>query len=910
MVLKRNMLSVALMSATMLLVGTANAQEATDAEKAAAKKAADAETIDKVTVKGIRRGIEDAIDTKQSATGIVESVSAEDIGKLPDSSIAESIARLPGLTAQRERGRATQINIRGFAGDFAGTTLNGREQVSLGDNRGVEFDQYPSELLSAVTVYKTPDASLVGQGLSGTVDLQTVKPLSFGERVVALNYRYDQKKVAGQTENGGRYSFSYIDQFMDNTLGVAIGFAHMDSPEPGFQNEAWGYADGPSSTKVFGGGKVYQFDNNFQRDGLMATVQFKPTEFYETSLDLFYSEFKKTEIKTGMEFGTAWGQGVLQPGYVVNGNGTITDSTWTNVKPVLRMDSNPINDELFSLGWNHKFKINDNWSVTADFSASNAKRHFDVLETYAGLKGAGTATVNVVLDESGQFNNYYFNTDFNDPNNLQLIDAGNWGQDGYLKAFEIHDELQSFRLDATRSFDEGFLSSVEFGYNFTDRHKEKSSDEYRLCLSATQCGNGSASAAFPGSPGDFNFSGIDGLATYDAVALLNSGIYRLDGKNHPDISKKNWEVDERVQTFFVQANIDTDLTDTVTLRGNVGFQYVSVDQSSAADMTIEGANAGIPISNGASYSDFLPSLNLSFGFPGDQVLRFAAARQMARPRMDDLRANQSIDIPDSGTCAGLPTPVWCGNAGNPELKPWLADAYDLSYEKYFTTENDNKGYVSAAYFYKDLKTYIYRKDMAWDYSGYPLPPPGPGQTVGVNYPSSTMGSMNMPINGEGGVLQGLELAVSVPLDVLWAPLNGFGIQAAYSDTKSKISPNGPGSSEPLPGLSKYVSNVTAYYENHGFSIRFSQRHRSAFRAETRGFGADLTYININAETVQDAQINYSFSEGTFKDLTLYLQMSNIGDEPFTTSDGGDPAARPVQYFEYGRTTLIGFSYKF
>jgi iron complex outermembrane receptor protein len=240
MVLKRNMLSVALMSATMLLVGTANAQDVTDAEKAeAAKKATEAETIDKVTVKGIRRGIEDAIDTKQTATGIVESISAEDIGKLPDSSIAESIARLPGLTAQRERGRATQINIRGFAGDFAGTTLNGREQVSLGDNRGVEFDQYPSELLSAVTVYKTPDASLVGQGLSGTVDLQTVKPLSFGEQVMALNYRFDQNKVAGQTENGGRFSFSYIDQFMDNTLGIAIGYARLDSPSPGYQNESY-----------------------------------------------------------------------------------------------------------------------------------------------------------------------------------------------------------------------------------------------------------------------------------------------------------------------------------------------------------------------------------------------------------------------------------------------------------------------------------------------------------------------------------------------------------------------------------------------------------------------------------------------------------------------------------------------
>jgi iron complex outermembrane receptor protein len=911
MVLKRNMLSVALMSATMLLVGTAHAQEATDAEKAeAAKKAADAETIDKVTVKGIRRGIEDAIETKQSATGILESISAEDIGKLPDSSIAESIARLPGLTAQRERGRATQINIRGFAGDFAGTTLNGREQVSLGDNRGVEFDQYPSELLSAVTVYKTPDASLVGQGLSGTVDLQTVKPLSFGEQVVALNYRFDQNKVAGQTENGGRYSFSYIDQFMDNTLGIAIGYAHLDSPSPGYQNEAWGYADGPNGTKVIGGGKIYKFDNNLKRDGLMATVQFKPTEFYESTLDVFYSKFDKTEVKTGLEFGTAWGSGVLQPGYTVNGNGTITESSWTNVKPVLRMDSNPIEDKLFSLGWNNKFKINDNWSVAADFSVSSATRNFDVLETYAGLKGDGSTTLDISLDSSGQYNNLTFGTDLNDPNNLQLIDAGNWGQDGYLKNFQINDDIQAFRLDATRTFDEGFLSSVEFGYNFTDRTKDKSSDEYKLCIKdCTYPGGVKDTAPFPGVTGSFSFGGIDGLATYDATTLLNSGFYNLVGKNHPDIARKNWEVNERVQTFFVQANIDTDISENISLRGNVGFQFVSVDQSSTAVMNIDGSGTGPATTDGDSYSDFLPSLNLSFGLPADQYVRFAAAKQMARPRMDDMRASLDIGICQT-TCGGLTGPVWSGGGGNPKLKPWLANAYDLSYEKYFTTDAGNKGYVSAAYFFKDLQSYIYRQDIAWDYSGYPLPAPGPGQIPGVNFPTSTDGVLNAPANGEGGTLKGLELAVSVPLDVLWAPLEGFGIQASYSDTKSSISPNGPGSSEPLPGLSKYVSNVTAYYENHGFSIRFSQRHRSAFRAETRGFGADLAYININAETVQDAQINYSFGEGTFENLTLFLQMSNIGDEPFTTSDQGDPGSRPVQYFEYGRTTLIGFSYKF
>jgi iron complex outermembrane receptor protein len=909
------MLSMALASATLLVATGAHAQTAEQQTQeqadAAAKKKTEAESLDKVTVRGIRRGIENAIETKQTATSIVESISAEDIGKLPDSSIAESIARLPGLTAQRERGRATQINIRGLSGDFAGTTLNGREQVSTGDNRGVEFDQYPSELLSAVTVYKTPDASLVGQGLSGTVDLQTVKPLSYSERVISFNYRYEQNDGNGDSTNGNRFSFAYIDQFLDNTIGLSIGYAHMDSPAPGFQNEAWGYADGPNGTKVFGGGKFYQFDNNNTRDGLMATLQYKPNEFYESTIDIFSSQFEKTEVKTGLEFGTAWGQGQLQPGYTVNSNGTITNSDWTNVKPVLRMDSNPIDDELFSFGWNNKFKISDNWSINADISISDATRDFQVLETYAGLKGAGTSDLNVSLNPSGNFNDFTWGEDFSDPSNLQLVDAGNWGQEGYLKNFEVEDRLKAFRIDATRSFEDSMFSSLEFGINYTDRSKSRSSDEYKLCLTdCTYPGGVKDSAPFPGQSTQFNVpgSGITNLASFDASDLLASGLYNLVGKDHPDIARKNWTVDETATTYYAQLNIDTDIGD-MPLRGNVGFQYVQTDQSSTAILNIDGSGVGPEATNGANYSNFLPSMNLSLGLPADQYLRFAAAKQMARPRMDEMRGSLDISICQS-VCGQLTGPVWSGSGGNPQLEPWLANAFDLSYEKYFSSENGNKGYVSAAYFYKDLSTYIYKKDIQWDFSVYPLPLPGPGQIPGVNYPTSDIGTINAPANGQGGSMSGLELAVSVPFDVLWDPLQGFGMQASYSDTDSSISPNGPGTSEPLAGLSKYVSNITLYYERFGFSARFSQRSRSAFRAETRGFGADLAYININGETVQDAQINYNFSKGTLENLTLYLQISNIGDEPFTTSDGGDSAARPVQYFEYGRTTLVGFSYKF
>ena len=159
--------------------GMAQAQDAPAAEG----------ELEEIVVTGIRAGIQSAIATKQESMSIVESISAEDIGKLPDTSIAESISRLPGLTSQRAEGRASAISLRGTDPGFTSALLNGREQATTGDNRNVEFDQYPSELISQVIVYKTPDSKLIGQGLAGTIDMRTVRPLDYGKQAVVLNLR-------------------------------------------------------------------------------------------------------------------------------------------------------------------------------------------------------------------------------------------------------------------------------------------------------------------------------------------------------------------------------------------------------------------------------------------------------------------------------------------------------------------------------------------------------------------------------------------------------------------------------------------------------------------------------------------------------------------------------------------------
>ena len=158
--------------------------------------------LQEVVVTGIRHSIETSIAAKRESTSIVEVVSAEDIGKLPDTSIADSIARLPGLAAQRIEGRPAAISIRGLSEDYAGALLNGRQVVSSSEGRSAEYDQFPSELVNQVIVYKTVDAGVVGQGLSGTIDIRPLMPLSLNRRQMALSARAEKNSNGGLSSTG------------------------------------------------------------------------------------------------------------------------------------------------------------------------------------------------------------------------------------------------------------------------------------------------------------------------------------------------------------------------------------------------------------------------------------------------------------------------------------------------------------------------------------------------------------------------------------------------------------------------------------------------------------------------------------------------------------------------------------
>ncbi|UAL42024.1 TonB-dependent receptor [Shewanella inventionis] len=871
------------------------------------------ENIEVIQVTGIRRSLQESQSLKMSSSSIVEAISAEDIGKLPDVSIAESLARLPGVSAQRLDGRANVISIRGLGPDFTTATLNGREQASVNDNRGVEFDQYPSELLNRVVVYKTPDASVMAQSIGGTVDMQTISPLTHGEQTIAVALRGEMNDLgslnSGSSDTGYRSSISYIDQFADDTIGIALGYARMMSPNQEERWQAWGYPTNDAGDSVLGGAKPFVRSSELERDGVLAVFEYAPNEQFTSVVDVYYTKFTDDQRLRGIEIPAAWGAngGVTA---LTTEDGLVTQGTINGAEVVVRNDVNKRDADSLSIGWNNKYTINDNWLVEADLAISKVERTDIGMESYSGTgRGTGVGAVDdlgFAYNGSGGYN-FTHNLDYANPDVIKLGDPLGWGsplgastQDGFINKPEIEDELTSFRLSAEYIFDEGAVRSVEFGVNRTNRDKSKLDKGYYLTLAGYD-GSDNYLETVPDqyllSPTSLDFFGMGDVLSYDSLAFYNDGGYIETDVADVDLSRatNSWDISEEVSTFFVKGNLESELFG-FPLTGNVGLQAVHTDQSSDGTVaTVEDGNVVVtPRTAGDSYVEWLPSVNLGFEVADGQMVRLAAARTLTRARMDKMNANVNFSYNENPT-DGV---NWSGGAGNPELRPWLARQYDISYENYFS----DQGYFALAVFYKDLENYVYDQQTAFDFSTI-LPQGADDNPIGL---------VTQPQNGDGGYIQGIEASFSLDFGMFADQLEGFGtiLSGSYNDSEVKETPD----SDPttLPGLSEKTFNATVYYENAGFEARISSRYRSDFLGEVTAISLTRVNVNVKAETVVDAQIGYDFTESgidALYGLSVQFQVNNLTNEPFTSYTGED--ARHVRdYQNYGRNFMLGANYKF
>lgn len=391
----------------------------------------DASNVEEVMVTGIRASLMRAQSMKMENTSISEALAAEDIGKLPDSSIAESLARLPGLAGERKGGRVSGISVRGFKEDFVGTTLNGRELLGIGDNRGAEYDLYPSEIMSGAVIYKSSEAKLTTTGIGGTVDLRTARPLDVSP-TVTFNGSYEMASQGSDNpefdDDGNRYAIGFSQRFADDTIGLAMAYASTESPTNQRKYGVWGYNEDEDTGRFVPSGlDIMAISSVLERDTVSAIFQYRPNDDLDIvidALDIDYSDYGVI-------------RGFIEPfsvGSLTAGSGAF-DATGTqvNANPVLRTDPKEILGELQTVGLNLKYKLNDVWSVHLDVADSESSKTDTRGESYAGLGRSGSLTNAQLgsrtfeMSQGGVFFTGISGMDFSDFDAIKLTGPQGWG---------------------------------------------------------------------------------------------------------------------------------------------------------------------------------------------------------------------------------------------------------------------------------------------------------------------------------------------------------------------------------------------------------------------------------------------------------------------------------------------------
>ncbi|NQZ23381.1 MAG: TonB-dependent receptor [Colwellia sp.] len=998
---KPSKLSIALLSCGfMMSSGLIYAQEAVETtsqpEKVGVKNNAEPK-IEVIEVTGFRRSLIESINQKRFADTVSEQLTADDLGALPDVSMADALTRLPGISAVRTGGQAAEINIRGMSGGFVSTTLNGREQVSTSGQRSVEFDQYPSELISQASVFKSPKVSLIEGGVAGTVELKTASPLhnkkqhSFNINARGM-YNDLASDVPDATSTGHRFSVSYQGKFADDTFGIALGYARLFQPSATTQFVGLNYSklrdvdalendtngptkeDGAHLAKeyVSEGFELQHKGGEETRDGYVATLEWQPVDNFTLKLDGFYSKFDSEEFARGyrvkLDGGqAAIGNATIADNSVIGGTFNRTSNSSTRVEVV--NDDNSDSDEVKSFGINADWQITDNLAMSVDLSYSSATSDFRNGLLWSLVSDDANAA-EPKFDNNVSINYLLNGLDLPDVSlnqadaltDINRVMVTKYGIYPYINS----DEVTAARVDFQYSLETNYISSIEFGARYSER-------EYSNDRSVFEFGSDSGFNSLEQPlrltedmvsvvdwQGDFSY--FPSYLALDQDAVLNAwfpdgvpqpvqtwgsaanGVINGDplGKNSDWTMKESGQVFEDIFAAYIMANIDTEIGD-ISVTGNLGVRVVRTKQAStslqdvglitekdaygedvldANGNPIVHANSALGaqfitddaglvnqkyapsiISN--TYTDYLPQMNLNFHLSDDDQIRFAAAKVMSRPNIDRLASNSSVNInkvtTDSGTYAEI-----SGNAKNsPHLKPFYANQYDISYERYFT---ESDGTFVFALFYKDIKSagIVTQTISEYDFAGNGLIVPDEYIDPLSGVPLEIRnGNFETAFNDDkGGYIKGLELTYTQVFSFLPDLWSGLGLSASYSHTKSEIQQISKLGQQDLPislpGLSENVFQSTFFWAYEGFETRLSARYRDEFVSEQVAVEAQT--VNYDDELVIDYQASYQVTDN----LGIVFQVNNLTDEPTQSYFGVQSQTGTIQYF--GRQIFLGMTY--
>lgn len=844
-----------------------------------------------IVVTGVRASLSNAQAIKRNSDQIVDSIVAEDIGKLPDRNVAEALQRISGVQIQRSYGEGTSVAIRGLS--QVRTEINGRDVFTANGGRALSLEDVPSELLAGIDVYKNPSADLIEGGLGGLINLRTRKPFDFDGLRVSASASSNYYDLRGETKPQANLLVSNRWDTGIGEIGILVDLAYQQTAfrqdqissqpfyllnesrnadgifvSPGDVATAAGLNRAGQATYLPHGVGIGQYLGDRRRIGVDIALQWKPTDSLQLTGEFVRSDFK---FQYGdYSFFAYTGDNPITPDFAApftfDSDGNFRSGSFVNVP----INSNTSLERRRSI--TNDYSLNAKWTPTANLTVngdfqyvrgttdgersivilnSNAERLFQAV-------GDGVPTILITPDNNAA-----------NGSGSTLDPATYAAPGGYLDHIEhsVGTEYAG-RVDAIYRFDGGFLKSISGGVRYTDRSAVTDSSTYNYYGFATALSDGLYEPNF--FRGDLyrGFKGVpEGALFFNRGIVLNYDLTRqtlapfvsleqqqalLDGVGYVP-SDRNTQ-GERTYTGYGLVKFALNGF-PLPVDGNIGGRVIRTEVSTngfsvQTPQVQVGTDVGgnpifgngpvsfVPLSVNSKYTKFLPSINLRFHLSGQLQLRLAASKALTRPDFTSL--NPNINIVEFNAGSGRRTTT----SGNANLRPLTANQFDASLEYYFS----RSGSLYGAAFYKKVDGFIANvtNTESFDFGR------GPFEV-----------DVTRPVNGDNGTIKGFEVGGNTFLDFLPGYLSGLGVQANFTYVGSEApSPDAQDTSGnaltvPLEQLSKYSYNVVAIYDKGPISARVAYNWRSKYVVTTRGNGSGNLPIFNDARGQVDASVTYT-----------------------------------------------------
>ncbi|SFF72785.1 iron complex outermembrane recepter protein [Novosphingobium sp. CF614] len=865
------------------------------------------ESSSDIVVTGIRASLRDAIEVKRKANSIVDVISAEDVGKFPDANVADSLARLPGVTVDRQFGEGEQLSIAGVEPALNRLTIDGHSVASAdwGGNpsdrssRSFNYSLLSPAIISQAIVYKSPEARLQEGAIGASVDVVTRKPLDLDANTIRLNLggEYNDRANRGSVRGAALYSWKNEDETIGflgavnydkeqlSRAGVAVywyrtGQALLDNAPTTATVNGKAISDLSSSERAeFASSRFASFlareyfQQERERLGFNGALQFRPADNLTLTATALVIRGNYDNVSNSMYTYGYEGSRLQSATY---GDGLVTSATFSGIAEgstgsTGQLDTlyrrTRVKNDTYSLAyeWNP-----DGWLITGNAGYTRASGGKDPeylldFRTQQGFtSGANGKSTTVDWDNpASDASQWLSNYTANGGENITATDGSTFfgRQIGGIPAksgFTL-DKERFGEANFARDINAGPFKQLLFGARFTAH--ENSNVSYSNAIYTNQnftladldytVRNASLYSGLGTSGNGVPFVGMNQAGII--AALEQYGDFTDD---RGFVKNEYWLVKEKIAAGYIQANFEIG-----KVRGNIGGRFVSTKTES--NFYLQSNSQYVLTQVNKTDNRFLPSVNVIYDAGEDVVLRASAAKVIARPRYSDLAGSLTLDD------ASL-----SGSGGNPDLKPYAATNFGFSAEWYFAPGS----YLSGEVFYRDVSNYV-----------------GNEVTDGVQYTNPISGqtleySISRPVNGGKAKVTGF--SISGNTNLVW----GFGIQASYTFADADT-----GFSTGLPFLSRNTVQISPYYENGPFQARVSYNRRSKYFYR---YGRQQSQDYTDAYRQLDAQASYSINEA----IQLTVSASNLLDETYYQYSS-TPSA-PTSIYKNGRVYSASVTARF